>query len=245
MFLTSSFNILLYFQSFFLKTFFYKKIYPKKWLKCNFYFLYFLNKKKIPKLIQDYQYSNKIFILLFILNNLKHRTNYKSIDNFYIKHSFKNYFVLDKSDVISQDKYRDKSRNLYKVQSFIKNFSTVYNVNFLFLRKFKIFNKSRYSRNRQFYRTGVYWCLYINIIAVVGIYFWFYKITMNYNYFWLILYLFFVSFFFSKIVNLVSLYSYISFLKWNLAILSSVVIFFFKILNRIILIFEKIIFLIK
>jgi hypothetical protein len=28
-----------------------------------------------------------------------------------------------------------------------------------FLRKNKIFNKSRYSRNRQLYRTGVYWCL--------------------------------------------------------------------------------------
>ena len=41
----------------------------------------------------------------------------------------------------------------------------------LFLRKNKVFNKGRYSRNRQYYRTGVYWCLYVNIIAVVGIYF--------------------------------------------------------------------------
>lgn len=43
--------------------------------------------------------------------------------------------------------------------------------NILYLRKNKIFNKGRYSRNRQYYRTGVYLCLYINIIAVFGIYF--------------------------------------------------------------------------
>ena len=30
---------------------------------------------------------------------------------------------------------------------------------FFFIRKNRIFNKGRYSRNRQTYRTGVYWCL--------------------------------------------------------------------------------------
>ena len=40
----------------------------------------------------------------------------------------------------------------------------------------KIFNKGRYSRNRQTYRTGEYWCLYINILAVLFFYFWFYKL---------------------------------------------------------------------
>ena len=32
-----------------------------------------------------------------------------------------------------------------------------------FIRKNKNFNKSRFSRNRQIYRTGVYFCFYINI----------------------------------------------------------------------------------
>lgn len=68
----------------------------------------------------------------------------------------------------------------------------------LFLRKSKVFNKGRYSRNRQFYRTGVYWCLYINIIAIVGLYFWFYRFVMNFGYLWWLLYISLVSFALTK-----------------------------------------------
>nr|YP_740839.1 Ymf67 [Tetrahymena pigmentosa]ABI51748.1 Ymf67 [Tetrahymena pigmentosa] len=94
-------------------------------------------------------------------------------------------------------------------QNFLINFSASnivkyisdYSVNnsvILYLRKNKIFNKSRYSRNRQTYRTGAYWCLYINIIAVVAFYFWFYKFTMNFGYLWWLLYIFILSFFLSR-----------------------------------------------
>jgi hypothetical protein len=51
-----------------------------------------------------------------------------------------------------------------------------------FLRKTKSFNKSRYSRNRQYYRTGVYWCLWLNVIAVVGLYYLFYRFTFRFSY---------------------------------------------------------------
>jgi len=50
------------------------------------------------------------------------------------------------------------------------------------LRKSKCFNKSRYSRNRQYYRTGVYWCLWLNIILVLGLYYSFYRFTFKFNY---------------------------------------------------------------
>jgi hypothetical protein len=50
------------------------------------------------------------------------------------------------------------------------------------IRKFKVFNKGRYSRTRQLYRTGVYWCLLLNIILVVGLYFWFYRFMFNFGY---------------------------------------------------------------
>lgn len=56
--------------------------------------------------------------------------------------------------------------------------------NMLFLRKTKIFNKGRYSRNRQFYRTGVYWCLYLSIILFTGLYYWFYHFIINFGFFW-------------------------------------------------------------
>jgi len=79
--------------------------------------------------------------------------------------------------------------------------SNVSQYNILYLRKPKVFNKGRYSRNRQYYRTGVYWCLYINIIAVIGIYFWFYRFTMNFGYLWWLLFIFIASFIVPKTIK--------------------------------------------
>lgn len=72
---------------------------------------------------------------------------------------------------------------------------------FFFLRKTKCFNKGRYSRNRQNYRTGFYWCLYVNVIALLGLNFLFYKFTINFGALWVFLFIFIVSFFFSKILK--------------------------------------------
>lgn len=54
----------------------------------------------------------------------------------------------------------------------------------LFLRKSRVFNKGRYSRNRQFYRTGVYWCLYLSIILLTGLFYWFYHFILNFGFLW-------------------------------------------------------------
>ena len=59
-------------------------------------------------------------------------------------------------------------------------------VTIFFLRKNKIFNKSRYSRNRQNYRTGVYMILWLNIIIIVSIYYIFYRFTFNFGFIWII-----------------------------------------------------------
>jgi hypothetical protein len=69
------------------------------------------------------------------------------------------------------------------------------------IRKFKVFNKGRYSRTRQLYRTGVYWCLFLNIILVVGLYFWFYRFMFNFGYIWWVFCLFAGSFFFGRSLN--------------------------------------------
>ena len=91
----------------------------------------------------------------------------------------------------------------YSPSNFMKyiGLSNFQNYTILFLRKNKVFNKGRYSRNRQYYRTGVYWCLYINIVAVIGIHFWFYKLTMNFGYLWWLLYIFILSFLVPKILK--------------------------------------------
>jgi len=55
----------------------------------------------------------------------------------------------------------------YSYNFLLKNFlNTKNNLTCLFLRKSKFFNKGRYSRNRQIYRTGVYLCFYVNIIVL-------------------------------------------------------------------------------
>lgn len=65
------------------------------------------------------------------------------------------------------------------------------------LRKTKSFNKSRYSRNRQYYRTGVFLCLWANIILVMGGYYFFYRLTLKFTYVWPIMLSLFILVFIS------------------------------------------------
>lgn len=120
------------------------------------------------------------------------------------KHNYKINFFSKKKISIFFIKF--KPSNLIKLY----NFFSFNQININFLRKNKVFNKGRYSRNRQYYRTGVYWCLYINIIAVLGFYFWFYRLTLNFGYLWWLLYFFFFFCIFAKFFNL---YSYTFFFK--------------------------------
>ena len=78
---------------------------------------------------------------------------------------------------------------------------------FYFLRKHKLFNKGRYSRNRQTYRTGAYWCFWVNILAVTGFYYWFYRFSMNLGYLWPFFSLFVISFIFPRALK----YNYLFF----------------------------------
>lgn len=70
--------------------------------------------------------------------------------------------------------------NLVKLFTFLNK--KVYTL--FFIRKQKFFNKGRYSRNRQLYRTGVYWCIYVNVLAVFGLNYLFYKFTINFLQYW-------------------------------------------------------------
>ena len=85
---------------------------------------------------------------------------------------------------------------LFKSYRVSSNSANTSNVN-MFLRKSKIFNKSRYSRNRQYYRTGVYWCLWLNIIATFSLYYLFYRFTFKFSYLFLLMFSVFGLFFFN------------------------------------------------
>ncbi len=54
----------------------------------------------------------------------------------------------------------------------------------LYLRSSKHFNKGRYSRNRQLYRTGVYWCIWLNVVIVYALHFYFYRVVYSFGYLW-------------------------------------------------------------
>lgn len=132
---------------------------------------------------------------LFIKKTYKYyNSTYRSFFKF-LKNKYKNIFF---------NKFHIKQLSLIKLNlnwyEFFKNYYTVrYSessvskhielnnlklFNFFYIRKNRIFNKGRYSRNRQLYRTGVYWCLWLNVILVYGLYFMFYRFSFNFGYMW-------------------------------------------------------------
>jgi len=102
------------------------------------------------------------------------------------------------------------------------------NFEFQFLRKNKVYNKGRYSRCRQNYRTGVYMCLYLSVVSIFGLYYWFYKFSFNFTYLWWLFIVFVGSFFVPKIIKyrlyepLNLLNKTFDFFRWVLMILKSI-----------------------
>lgn len=179
---------------------------------CNFLFFFLTNKLNSNILPLSFIKNNQNFSLLptknffnsffFFPSNISQ----KQINKINLKNNDYNNIVLNFFSNISFFKNSQMSSNYkikFSVSDFFKNLNgkTLNYINILFLRKNKVFNKGRYSRNRQYYRTGVYWCLYINIIAVIGIYFWFYRFNMNFGYLWWLLYAFICSFAFSRALS--------------------------------------------
>lgn len=129
-----------------------------------------------------------------LVDKKKNLTFYKNIFLFKVKNVFfKKFNNTIKHELVDSIKFSDSSMNKYISYRNLKKF------NFFFLRKNRIFNKSRYSRNRQLYRTGFYWCLWLNIIIVYGLFFLFYRFTFNFGYLWWGLMFLFYSFIFSKV----------------------------------------------
>ncbi len=71
------------------------------------------------------------------------------------------------------------------------------NCSVYFSKKNYLYNKGKFSRNRQTYKTGVYLCIWLTVLTVIGLYFYFYLMSIKFTYFY-ILFLFFVSLFFYK-----------------------------------------------
>jgi hypothetical protein len=127
-------------------------------------------------------YVNKFFNNDFFKKMFLHSEGVFSKTLFYTKW-VPHFYVNSLSDSLNFYKNVGVNYSNTNIVKFI-DLLTIGSYNNLFLRKSKIFNKGRYSRNRQFYRTGVYWCLYLSIILFTGLYYWFYHFIINFGFFW-------------------------------------------------------------
>lgn len=162
---------------------------------------------------------------LIIKNKISHKAEkvklltkiYKKYNNFYknlffkIGYFFKNIFILNfkfkNFKLVLNTNWFKELKLFYPIRYNESSISKHINLNnsrqyvFFYIRKNRIFNKGRYSRNRQLYRTGVYWCLWLNIILVYGLYFLFYRFTFNFGYFWWGILIFAYSTIFSRVIK--------------------------------------------
>ena len=182
-------------------------------------------KKLFDKFRQDdIKYLTKIY--------LHYNTFFKKI-NFQLGKTYKNIFLLNfkffnfkKIKLNLNSSWVNSLKVFYPIRfsetSISKHIelNNIKNYLFFYIRKNRIFNKGRYSRNRQLYRTGVYWCLWLNIILVYGLYFLFYRFTFNFGYFWWGLLVLFYSTIFSRAIkyNFYNIYKilleFFNFIKW-------------------------------
>lgn len=159
-----------------------------------FCMVFFLNKSFSLKTFKSYNlldfFSKSQNLSVYVNNNLKKNlNNKKNLFNIKLNKVENNYKVVNVLQFLNKTANIIKSSIVkFSSTSIVKyiNNNTDYSV--YFLRKNKSFNKGRYSRNRQNYRTGVYWCLYINVIALFGLYYAFYRFTFNFGYLWWLFY---------------------------------------------------------
>lgn len=116
-----------------------------------------------------------------------------------------NSIAIPAGQIIASDLQKNKAELWYESSpakilplNYLFLFNSFFSVNkkFFFLRNNEIFNKSRYSRNRQTYRTGVFWCIWLTVLTVIGLYFYFYVFLIKFTYIWIFFFIFILSFFF-------------------------------------------------
>jgi hypothetical protein len=71
-----------------------------------------------------------------------------------------------------------------------------------YVRKVRIFNKSRYSRNRQNVRVTFYFGLYFNILIIYAVFSVFYNIAFFLTYNWWFYFIFLLFFFISNFLRI-------------------------------------------
>lgn len=157
----------------------------------------------IIKLSQYKQLKNKTISKMF-----KFKSNitllYKILKNFYfIKKKKKNtLFFTDSYELlnfyISNSAYTDLPLNISLKKWFFLKYMISQNYLTNYARKLKLFNKSRYSRNRQNVRVTFYFSLYVNIVIVFLVFSVFYNLSFFMTYNWWFYFVFYLSFIYGQ-----------------------------------------------
>ncbi len=80
------------------------------------------------------------------------------------------------------------------------------NVLINYSRKVRIFNKSRYSRNRQNVRSTFYFAVYFNILIIYTVFSVFYGFVLLLSYNWWLYFIFLTFFFYSNTIRVLRKY---------------------------------------
>lgn len=125
-----------------------------------------MNLKVIPSFLSVLSTQEKTQLEGFNLElkNLSHQNNIKVLDSFFLK---------------------KKEANALNNENLKISFDF-----FFFFRKNNLYNKGKFSRNRQTYRTGVFLCIWLTVLTVIGMYFYFLMLSIKFTY----LFFFFLAF---------------------------------------------------
>lgn len=149
--------------------------------------------------INDFWKINKFISV----NNLKYTTVVSNIVDYFSNNYSKKTINLNfQKNNLDYNLVLDSKLN---INLFSENFFLI-KIFFLkklnLIRKNKIYNKSRFSRNKQLYRTGVFLCIWLTVLTVLGLYFYFYLLSIKFTYFYfyfiVFIFIFFYKFFLNK-----------------------------------------------
>lgn len=151
-----------------------------------------------------------IKLYYFYNSNVKNNTinkaklMYQIVKIFYLCYSKKINlsFLLNSKKLISMYTAKESFivsplNNLLKRWFYTKIYMNLINILINYARKVRIFNKSRYSRNRQNVRATFYFSIYFNIIIIYAVFSVFYNIALFLTYNWWLYFIFCSSFFVS------------------------------------------------
>lgn len=177
-------------------------------------------------------YENFTFSIAktIISNYHKRISTNDSVYKFYIPSIIYNSVLHFKKNLstLSINKINQNLKTIFPIRWYTKIHNSIVNSSknniILYLRAARHFNKGRYSRNRQLYRTGVYWCIWLNVVIVYGLHFYFYRVTFAFGYMWFPLGLMILTIFSSRLYKYryyninqlkIEFYEYSKFLYYN------------------------------